>query len=409
MQLNNMKTNLVQRRLTFNQKKINLLRGGTRSGKTRSLIQMFATWLWEGVIGTSYIPKGQSYIIRQTFPALRMSVYREFIEVLHIMGIYSSIKHMRSTHEFHNKGRVIYFMSADDSEKLKGLDPYLCWLNESNDIGYDTFYQISMRLRHHMYLDYNPSDPDGFIKTKLEDVWLQQRDDMYLDVSTYHDNPFLPQTIIEEIKRLKTLDPQLYEVYSEGNWMKVKGHVYPIWDQIYEPVEGAKQVIGLDFGFNDPTAMIEVLYDKENIWLKEILYETQLTTSDIIEIARPYRRVKIIADSANPNAIEEFRRNGFRKIRPSRKGGKDYLRKGIDRVKQYHIHIHPESFNILREIKRYKWATDRNNEATDKPLDVYNHSMDAVRYAVDYATRRGTAFQIIHNPSRYIEMGLTRY
>jgi len=391
-----MQPNNVYPRLLANQKRINLLRGGTRSGKTTSMVQMAVRWLKTGSMGLTKIPKGTFYIIRQTFPALRMTVLKEFIECCIDIGFYNHLQHLRSTHLFSYKGRYVQFLSADQSEKFKGISPDLAWLNEADSIDRDTFDQLRFRLVHHMYLDYNPSNPDSYIKTVLEDKWIHERDDMFLDVSTYHDNRFLPDSIVKEIELLETLDPELYKVYNRGEWMKVKGLIYPIWDDNFDPPEDCKTVYGLDFGFNDPMALLKVEYDKNNLWLSEVVYERELTTGDLIERIKHIFRERIICDSANPNAIEELKRAGFRRAKGARKGGKDYIKKGIDAVKQYHIHVNPTSINLISEFRKYKYQVDDDGKAIDKPSDNFNHCMDAMRYAVDYLHRGKGNFRVMN-------------
>ena len=165
MQFDKLQPNKVYPRLIVNQKRVNLLRGGTRSGKTRSMIQLLIKWLYTGQMGKAHVPKGTFYVIRQTFPALKMTVLKEFIEVAVDIGFYPFINYMKSTHLMSFDGRYIQWMPADDPEKLKGLDPAGAWINEGNTVKKDTFDQVVLRLTGHVYIDDNPSDPDSWIKS----------------------------------------------------------------------------------------------------------------------------------------------------------------------------------------------------------------------------------------------------
>lgn len=337
------------------------------------------------------MPKGVCLVVRETFPALRQTVYKEFIDQLQDMGFYPYVKHMKSTHEFEYQGREVYFLAADDEQKFRGIDPKLAWINEGNTIDFDLVKQIFMRLHHHCWLDYNPTDPDGWLKTEMEDVWLQNRDDVSLDVSTYLDNPFLSPAIVKEIESLEILDPDQYEVYRHGRWKKRQGLIYPKWDKNFNPPPHAKKVVALDVGYNDPSAIVEVYrhVDEDgfrHIHVKEIFYEPAKNVSDLIEAAKDYKYERLIIDSSAKGERQEFKLRGYRHIRLARKEGArpNQILKGIDSVKQHFIHIEPGSTNIIQELSRYQWRKD----VTNVPEDKYNHAMDAMRYAVDYLHRK---------------------
>ena len=145
-----LKTTPVFDMLWKDQKRINLLRGGSRSGKSYSLTQMVMLWLWTGYIGKNEILEGSFYIVRETFPALRASVLKEFEGLLHQHGLYPYIKHMKSTHDFYYQGRHVTFFSTDDAHKLRGRQHTFCWLNEVNDMEFEIFNQVNMRLEKWM-------------------------------------------------------------------------------------------------------------------------------------------------------------------------------------------------------------------------------------------------------------------
>jgi phage terminase large subunit len=207
-------------------------------------------------------------------------------------------------------------------------------------------------------------------------------------------NPFLDPSQVKEIERLKQVDLELYEVYTLGNWVKLTGLIYSKFTMVPNIPDG-KRVYGLDFGFsNDPTALIEIVKIDKNLYFKELLYEKELLTKEVIDFmhGNVKRTDMIIADSADPKAIEEIRRAGFR-IRASKKGA-DSIRKGIDTVKQYNLFVTEDSMNLQTEFRRYKWKKDREDKTLNVPIDSYNHLMDALRYGTEYISRKNR-FQVI--------------
>ena len=149
------------------------------------------------------------------------------------------------------------------------------------------------------------------------------------------------------------------------------------------PTDKAKLIaLGLDWGYsNDPTALIEMWRDGDNLYLNEILYDTNLTNSDIaskMKEAGVDRYIEVIADSAEPKSIEEISRMGFN-IKPAQKGP-DSILNGIDILKRFKLHVTQESTNLLQEFRRYKYVTDKDGNKLNKPIDGWNHAMDAIRY-----------------------------
>jgi len=247
-----------------------------------------------------------------------------------------------------------------------------------------------MRCESFCFLDYNPFDEDGWINQELELRRLPNRGDVNLTISTFRMNPYLPAAMVEEIEYLKETDYELYQVYNQGNWAKVTGLIYKSFTEVPEMPDG-RTAYGLDFGFtNDPTALVQVTKIEKNIYIKELLYERNMLTSDIISFLRDgvNKKHKILADSADPKAIEEIRRAGFR-VRASKKGP-DSIRKGNDRVKQHKIFVTEGSVNMQMEFRRYKYKVDKNGKTSNEPIDRYNHLCDSLRYACEYVTKTNT-------------------
>lgn len=385
-----MPTTEVYQLVTEDVKRINLLRGGARSSKTHSLIQMSIKWLWTGEIGNKHIPKGIAIIARETFPALRRTVLREFINMMHSEGLMPYVKWRRSVHEFEYQGRQITFLSLDDESKVLGMQTVWFWINEGNPIQHNIFQQLLMRCEGHAFLDYNPFDEDGWINQELELKRLPNKGDVSLSISTFRMNPFLPPEMIDEIEYLKETDYELYQVYNQGNWAKVTGLIFGSFTEVPDMPDG-KTAYGLDFGFtNDPTGLIQVTKIGKNLYMKELLYKKGLLTSELIDFMRDNvpKTTKIIADSADPKAIEEIRRAGFR-IKASKKGP-DSIRKGIDTIKMHKLFVTQDSVNLQMEFKRYKYKVDKDGRTLNEPIDMYNHLCDALRYCCEYIAKRST-------------------
>ena len=368
-------------------KRFNLLRGGTRSGKSYALIQLAAMWLMSGKINNHNIPTGQMDIVRDTFPALRQTMLKDFDEYLHELGVYGYVDHSKTQHLYRFNGREVLFYPLTDEQRLKGKKRDLLIINEADGATWYQFQQLNYRTTKWLWLDYNPNNSDSWVKENLEEGAAYQ-DDINLMISTFRMNPFLDPAQVKEIERLREVDRELFEIYNLGNWVKLTGLIYPKTTHVPSMPDG-KRVYGLDFGFsNDPTALVEIVKIDKNLYFKELIYEKELLTKDVIKFLQENvkRTDPIIADSADPKAIEEIRRAGF-KIKPSKKGA-DSVRKGIDTVKTFNLFYTEDSVNLETEFRRYKWKKDKEDKTLNVPIDSYNHCMDALRYGVEYIARR---------------------
>jgi len=345
--------------------------GGSRSTKTYSILQLLIVRALE-----SEEPLVIS-IVRKSLPSLRISVMRDFMDILKQLDLYDVEQHNKTENTYQLNNTLIEFFSIDDAQKRRGTKRDILFVNEANEISYEDFFQLNIRTTEQVFLDFNPSE------TFWYNDKLQNRDDVTTIHSTYKDNPYLNQDQINEIERLQFTDLQYYQIYALGQFA---GHVDLIY--AYTPVDDipvniAKLVgLGMDFGFtNDPTTLIEVWKDNDSLYLNELLYDRGLTNQDIVNAMNGYgvdNYVDIIADSAEPKSIEEIRRLGFN-IKPAQKGP-DSILNGIDILKRHKIHVTKQSTNLIKELNSYKWITDKNGNKLNKPIDMFNHALDAVRY-----------------------------
>jgi len=218
---------------------------------------------------------------------------------------------------------------------------------------------------------------------------MVERGDVFLDVSVYTDNPFLPKAMVEEIEGLKYVDHDLWQIYTLGVWTDIKGLIYPNVTIVdYMPV-GWKTYYGIDWGWNDPTVLVEVAIKGKDIYINQLLYKSEMLIDELADNIKSLihgNHPRIMCDSAEPRTIEEMRRRGLN-AKPAKKGP-DSVRRAILFIKQHQIHLTSSSTEIIEEWHRYKWDEDKDGRATDKPINLYKHGSDAVSYAISNALNK---------------------
>ena len=368
-------------------KRVNLLRGGTRSTKSFSLTQIAVRWLMYGKVGNKSIPEGDFFILRESFPALRRTVLKDFHMILSREGFLPFVNHIKTTHEFTRQGRTVSFFSSDDDSKIHGPQNTIFWINEATAVKESVFNNLIWRSKAFCFLDYNPLDPDSWIRHKLEEDRMKRKGDVSLDVSTVYDNPHLSKEQMDEI--LDIQDPELRNVYLKGNWTKLTGLVFPHYTLIdHLPEDYKKRYYGLDFGWKDETALVECRQKGNDIYIKEIVYESELqynVLADRINTELP--GVRGVADSSSPRSINDLQNKGVR-LSPSKKGP-DSIIQGIQHVRTHNLFITRDSENLLKELHTYKFMKDKDGNETNKPIDYMNHLADAMRYAITHFSRKG--------------------
>lgn len=370
-------------------KRITINQGGTRSGKTYSVLQVLAEWC--------FVNKNAGWVItivRKTLPALKGSAYRDFLKIIDAEGWYAESCHNKSEMTYQLFGNLIEFISVDQPQKIRGRKRNVCFINEANELTWEDFFQLNVRTTDKIILDYNPSDEFHWIYDKL-----QTRQDADFFTTTYKDNPFLEKELIEEIERLQGADDNHWKVYGLGVRGTSTDIIYTHWHLIDELPNKGERFFGQDFGYNVPSALVDVEYYEQGIYVDEVLYETKLTTSDLIErykVNGVFKSREIFCDSAEPKTIEELRRAGYN----AKESDKD-VSEGIRKVKSLPLFITKRSVNILKEIKGYKWKSDSTGRPVkdrdrDEPVKFMDHAMDALRYAV---------FTKLHMPSYGVLVG----
>lgn len=360
---------------SFNNPKIRFIinQGGSRSSKTYSLCQMLIVYCLTN-------PGKLVSIIRKTFPSLRGSVMRDFFEVLNELELYNQSEHHKTENMYNfSNGSSVEFFAADDEQKLRGRKRDICWVNESNELSLEEFTQLNMRTSSKLIFDFNPSENFHWLYD------LVSREESVLIKSTYKDNPFLEDSLIKEIEGLIKYDESYYKIYALGERGTGKSTIYTHW-KYYENKPDVKETIyGLDFGYNHPTAMIECNFVDNSVYVKEVIYNINLTSSDLVERLNNLninKNREMICDSARPEIIEDLRRSGY-----NAKQAIKNVKEGIDSVKSIDLYIHKESLNIVKEISAYKWKSN-GDVLIDEPVKVYDDGMDAMRYSIHWYKSR---------------------
>jgi phage terminase large subunit len=343
--------------------------GGSRSSKTYSLIQML-------IVYCLTTPNKMVSIVRKTFPTLRGTVMRDFLEVMRDLNLYDERKHHKTEQIYHfDNGSQIEFFAADNEQKLRGRKRDVLWVNESNEINFEEFTQLNMRTTDKLIFDFNPSENFSWLYD------LISRPESILIHSTYKENPFLSESQVKEIENLIMYDESYYKIYALGEKGSGKTTIYTHY-KYYEHLPEIKDTIyGLDFGFNHPTALIEMNWLDNTCYVKQLIYKSGLTSTDLIKMMNELnvsKKKEIACDAARPEIIEDLRRQGYN-AKPAIKDVKD----GIDSVKSSLLYIHKESLDLLKEISAYKWKTN-GDIVLDEPVKVYDDAMDAMRYAIHY-------------------------
>jgi len=352
-------------------KKIVTAQGGSRSGKTVNTLIFYIQLL--------LIHQGKTLsIVRKTLPSLKNSVLKDLVEVLEMFEIYDpSSWHKQDGYYKLSNGSIINWFSCDEPQKLRGSKRNYLYCNEANELHIEDWRQLIMRTEEFSVLDFNPSEINSWVYD------LEQRDDCYHFKTTWRDNPFIPQSLIQEIERLRETDENYYRIYSLGERGIPTTLVFNKWNVVDTIPNDAKLLgRGMDFGFNDATTLIEVYKRNDELYLKELLYVKNLTMGDIIYKMNELsieKTDRIWCDSALPQNIEELRRVRYNAFAVS----KQSILAGIDKIKRHKVFITSSSPNILKEFQSYKWKTDKDGKLLDSAVDDMNHTIDAIRYVLD--------------------------
>jgi len=351
--------------------------GGSSSGKTWAILQfLIFTALQNDNITIDVVRKFRSTVKKSTM--------KDFINLMTSMGIYNpdSFNKSELIYKFDN-GSEILFEGADNEQYVRGRRRDIVYFNEVNEIDKEVFYQIKIRTKKTIFCDYNPSFFEHYIEDEIRNSGA------VLLKSTYKDNPFLSNKIIKDLEELISIDENYYKIYVLGEKPIAHNRIYTHFQLSDIPHDDMADEIlyGLDFGYNHPTALIKVLLIDDTFYVKEEIYESGLTSEDLVdkmEMLGISKVHSIWADPARPEIIEDIRRAGFN-IRGADKSVKD----GINVVKSSKIKVDKESVNIMNEYSRYSWKMN-GERITDEVVKVWDDALDALRYAIYSRKTKGS-------------------
>jgi len=347
--------------------------GGAGSSKSFSIAQKFIERLCE--------EKNKVFgISRKTMPALRMTAMTLMINLLKAYGIYERGEHNKSDNTFKYRSNLIQFFGLDEPDKIKSFNANCIWLEEANEFTWEDFTILRLRLnrpegkeQNQLFMSFNPVD--CWIWDKLENdpnaEWLY---------SNYLDNPFLSDSYVSQLEGLKHQDLNYYNIYALGKRGMLENIIYPTWILIDEmPFDAEYERYGIDFGYENPSVVLDVMVTGNDLYADELLYQTHMTNAELIDFCKELKPKDAYADSSEPQRIEELNHAGIRC-----EGAIKDVKLGIDLVKRHNIHITKRSANLIKEIRSYQRKKDKQDNLLDEPIKFSDHCMDSLRYSLSW-------------------------
>ena len=370
---------------------------GSKKSKTTALFFIYSMMKYPGA---------NLLVVRKVYRTLKDSCFTDLKWAINILGVqdYWSVKESPLEIIYIPTGQKILFRGLDDPLKVTSITVEtgnLCWawIEEAYEINREQDFnmldesirgKIEEPLYKQITLTLNPWNERHWIKKRFFDV---EDENIMAKTTNYMCNEWLDESDKKLFEDMKKNNPRRYQVAGLGNWGIVEGLVYENWEEKEFDVneiskrKGVKSAFGLDFGYtNDPSAFFCGLIDIANkeIYVFDEIYKNTMKNREIAEeiIRKGYGKEKIVADSQEPKSIDELYDLGLKGIRKSRKG-RDSINNGIQYIQDYKIIIHPRCVNFITEISNYMWDKDKFDNPVNKPVDDFNHLMDAMRYALE--------------------------
>ena len=370
---------------------------GSKKSKTTALFFIYSMMKYPGA---------NLLVVRKVYRTLKDSCFTDLKWAINILGVqdYWSVKESPLEIIYIPTGQKILFRGLDDPLKVTSITVetgHLCWawIEEAYEINKEQDFNMldeSIRgtveepLYKQITLTFNPWNEQHWLKKRFFDV---EDENIMAKTTNYMCNEWLDDSDKKLFEDMKKNNPRRYQVAGLGNWGIVEGLVYENWEEKEFDVneisrrEGVKSAFGLDFGYtNDPSAFFCGLIDVANkeIYVFDEIYKNAMKNRQIAEeiIRKGYGKEKIVADSQEPKSIDELYDLGLKGIRKSRKG-RDSINNGVQYIQDYKIITHPRCVNFITEISNYMWDKDKFDNPINKPVDDFNHLMDAMRYALE--------------------------
>lgn len=365
----------AQKKIAKLRKRVRIVQGGTSSSKTFSILPLLIDY-------ATRVSRSEISVVSESVPHLKRGVIRDFKKIMLWSNNWKEESYNRSsmTYNFVN-GSWIEFFSADNPSKLRGSRRHILFINECNNVDFESYQQLAIRTSKFIYLDFNPTG-EFWVNTEIEGQRNSQK-----VILTYKDNEAAPKSAIEEILTAKAKAEtgnkywkNWYNVYGLGRQGKLLGAIYENWE-LGEFQTVGKTVLGQDFGFsNDPSTLLKTNIDKKNkiIYVQECFYLTKLTATQLGDLNKKYAgNDLIIADSSDPRLINSLKQ--YCNIEPAIKGQGSIVF-GIAMIQDYKLIIDPKSKNLINELKNYVWLEKKSQT----PISKFDHLLDALRYSVSY-------------------------
>ena len=384
-----------------------VVKGGRGSKKSTTT----ALWI---IYNMMKYPLANTLVIRRVFNTHKDSTYTQLKWASNILKVSHLWKFSKSPLEatYIPTGQKILFRGLDDPMSITSITVEhghlcWCWFEEAFQImNEDDFNKVDMSIRGELpkgyfkqiTLSFNPWSEKHWLKKRFFDV----KDEDVLAITTnYTCNEFLGEDDKKLFEKMKINNPRRYNIEGLGNWGIAEGLVYSNFEELDFNVEdikkrpNVKSAFGLDFGYtNDPTAFIASLIDLDNmeIFIFDEHYQKAMSNKDIANMIKykGYSKERIVGDSSEPKSIDDIKRQGIYRLKGARKG-KDSILNGIQYIQDFKIYVHPKCENTLIELSNYVWDTKEGN-VINKPIDDYNHLMDALRYSLEDIRLGGVKF-----------------
>ena len=361
------------RKIRAMKKRIRVVQGGTSAGKTYDILldELNEAILQRGILTT---------IMSDTMPNLRHGAMRDFLKICRETHVWD-MSEWNATYSILTlpNSSMIEFYSADSEDALGARRDRL-FINEANRISQDAFDQLEVRTEQKITLDFNP----------VNRFWahdLVARPDVDFVKLNYLDNEALSKNIIDTLELRKgDGTSNWWRVYGLGEIGSLEGNIYQGWIAVDEiPQNALLKRYGVDFGWNDATAVIAVYEDEEGaLWLNQCIYQSQLPVPTLIERLKALPDALFVCDNARPEIIAEMQRSGLRAIGSNKTAGEKMngKRYNIELVSRRKIHYTTDSKELEQEFLTYAWRKKKTGETIDEPNDGNDHAMDALAYAV---------------------------
>ena len=384
-----------------------VVKGGRGSKKSTTT----ALWI---IYKMMQYPLANTLVVRRVFNTHKDSTYTQLKWASNVLGVSHLWKFSKSPLEatYLPTGQKILFRGLDDPMSITSITVEhghlcWCWFEEAFQImNEDDFNKVDMSIRGELppgyfkqiILSFNPWSEKHWLKKRFFDV---VDDDILAITTNYTCNEFLGEDDKKLFEKMKLNTPRRYNIEGLGNWGIAEGLVYSNFEELEFNIEeikkrpNIKSAFGLDFGYtNDPTAFISSLIDLDNneIYIFDEHYQKAMSNKDIANMIKykGYSKEKIVGDSSEPKSIDDIKRQGIYRIKGAKKG-KDSILNGIQFIQDFKIYVHPKCENTLVELSNYVWNTKDGN-VINKPIDDYNHLMDALRYSLEDVRLGGVKF-----------------